>query len=130
MDFVTDRTSAAVYGYEDLNRVETAVEVIGRECTAMGIGYSPTTKTDWAPPGDFTPQSWPVHSQMVRYLDNVTRINGLFFCVVPLPASMERLTWVSANNIEKVLKIALERIEGIKESYRYSGEIFAGEELI
>lgn len=130
MNFITDRTSAAVYGYEDLNRVETAVEVIGRECAALGIKYVPTTKTDWALPGNFTPRLWPVHSQMIRYLDNVTRINGLFFCAVPLPASMDRLTWVSANNIEKVLKIALERIDGIKKSYRYSGEIFAGEELI
>jgi hypothetical protein len=130
MDFVTNRTSASVYGYEDLNRVETAVEAIGRESAILGFGFSPVTKTDWALPGDFIPQSWPVHSQMVRYLNNITQINGLFFCAVPLPASMERLTWVSANNIEKVLKIALERIEGIKESYRYSGEIFAGEELI
>lgn len=130
MDFITDRTSAAVYGYEDLNRVEAAVETIKKECAAMGIWYSPITKRDWALPGDFTQQSWPVHSQMVRYLDNVTQISGLFSCAIPLPASMERLTWVSANNIEKVLKIALERIEGIKESYRYSGEIFAGEELI
>lgn len=130
MDFITNRTPLALYGYEDLNRVETAVEAIGRECAAMGIGYLPATKTDWTLPGNFTNQSWPVYSQMVRYLNNVTRINGLFFCSVPLPASMDRLTWVSANNIEKVLKIALERIEGIKESYRYSGEVFAGEELL
>ena len=130
MDFITDRTSASIYGYEDLNRVETAVEAIGRECATMGIEYYPVTKTDWALPGDFTPQSWPVHSQMVRYLDNVTRIKSLFPCAVPLPASMDRLNWISANNIEKVLKIAMEQIEGIKESYRYSGEVFAGEELI
>lgn len=130
MDFITDRTSASVYGYEDLNRVETAVEIIGRECATMGIGYYPATKTDWALPGDFTPKSWPVSSQMVRYLDNVARINALFFCAVPLPESMERLNWIGANNIEKVLKIALERIDGIKESYRYSGEVFAGEEII
>lgn len=130
MDFITDRTSSAVYGYQDLNRVESAVESIGRECAKMGIDYSPVTKTDWALPENFTPESWPVHSQMVRYLDNVNRIKKIFYCTVQLPTSMERLTWASANNIEKVLKIAMERIEGIKESYRYSGEIFAGEELI
>lgn len=130
MDFITDRTSESVYGYDDLNRVETAVEAIGRECETMGIGFHPVTKTDWALPGDFTSESWPVHSQMVRYLNNVTQINNLFSCAISLPASMERLSWVSANNIEKVLKIALGRFDGIKESYRYSGEVFAGEELI
>jgi hypothetical protein len=130
MDFITDRTSVAVYGYEDLNRVEAAVEIIGRECTMMGIEFSPVTKTDWALPENFTIQSWPVYSQMKRYLDNVTRIKSIFPSSVPLPKSMDRLNWVGANNIERVLKISLEQIEGIKESYRYSGEIFAGEELI
>lgn len=131
MDLVTNRAEeTALYGYEDLNRVEAAVEAIGKECKAMGLQFNPKTKTDWALPENFTQDSWPVHSQMVRYLNNVAQIKRIFYCAVPLPASMDRLNWISANNIEKVLEIAMGRIDGIKKSYRYSGELIAGEEIV
>ena len=136
MDLVTDRTEADVllenekgaYGYTDLNRVETAVQAVAREFPSLGVGLSIITKTDWGAPGDFSAASWPVESQMTRYLANVEAIRALFFISVKLPSSMADLTWQGANNIESVLQTAMERIEGIKQSYRYSGEVYAGEE--
>ena len=137
MDFITDRTEAdallgnenGVYNYTDLNRVEQAVAAIAEQFPQLGISLSLETKSDWAPPEGFSVGTWNVESQMARYLENVTKIRGVFSWTIQLPSSMRKLNWQGANNIEKVLHTALERINGIKQSFRYSGEIFAGEEL-
>ena len=129
MDLITNRTEGAVYGYADLNRVESAVKIIADHLSSMGINVSLNTKTNWAPPENFSPELWPVQSQMKRYLENVEVIKNLFPNSVRLPSSMSSLTWTGANNIEKVLSIALERIDGIQSTYKYSGELYAGEEI-
>lgn len=128
MNLITNRTESSVYGYTDLNRVETAVQEITSQFRALGIGLNLKIKTDWKLPENYSQEEWPVRSQMDRYLGNVAEIKKLFPNQVILPASMENLTWIGANNIEKVLQIALIRVEGIKKTYRYSGEVFAGEE--
>ena len=128
MDLLTDRKSNAVYEYTDLNRVEAAVKSISTMFPQLGIDADIATKTDWGLPGEFTVESYPVESQMIRYLSNVQKIKQLFPNTIKLPTTMENLTWVGANNIEKVLQIAFERIDGIQKSYKFSGELYAGEE--
>lgn len=136
MDLVTDRAESdallgnekGVYGYDDLNRVESAVAEIAAVFPQLGISPGLVTKTDWGLPGDFNADSWPVSSQMMRYLGNVARIQTIFPLSVRLPSSMNNLDWQGANNIEEVLQTAFERINAMTQSYRYSGEIFAGEE--
>lgn len=135
---ITDRTQKdalsgsgkGIYGYTDLNRVEAAVKKIADQFPALGIGKALETKTDWGLPGDFSVSSWPVASQMDRYLGNVIYIRDLLRIDTVLPASMNRLTCQGANNIEKVLETALARVEGIRAGYHYSGEMFAGEEYL
>lgn len=135
MDLITDRTEAdammgtekGMYGYTDLNRVESAIEELGKNFSALGLGPAPEVKTDWGIPGDFSESSWPVESQMNRYLGNIKAIAQIFPNNVKLPSSMDGLTWSGANNIEKVLQIAAGRISGIKQAWKYSGEVFAGE---
>ncbi|MEE0999266.1 MAG: hypothetical protein UIH41_06360, partial [Treponemataceae bacterium] len=51
------------------------------------------TKTDWGLPEDFSVDTWPVQSQMKRYIGNVHKIKAVFPCAVRLPASMENLNW-------------------------------------
>ena len=58
---------------------------------------------------------------------NVAKIKSILIISNALPNTMENLTWHGANSIEKVLEIAVSRIAGIKQTYRYSGEIYAGE---
>ena len=128
MDLITDRKPNATYEYTDLNRVESAVAEISAMFPALGIASMLETKTDWESPGNFSVAEWPVESQMVRYLSNVERIKNLFPNSIRLPATMDSLTYAGANNIEKVLQIAFERICGIQNAYRYAGEFFAGEE--
>lgn len=133
MDFITDRTESdallgnekGVYSYTDLNRVETAVKQISDKMT-LGL----TTKTDWDLPAIFSTKEWPVESQMKRYLGNVAAIRSYFVISIPIPSTMERLTWQGANNIERILEKALASADGVKQTYRYSGEFYAGEEIL
>ncbi len=138
MDFITDRTESdallgnekGVYSYTDLNRVEEAVKEIAESIIALGFSKKFETKTNWGLPENFSVREWPVESQMKRYLRNVSEIQRIFIISTHPPASMEKLDWNGANNIEKILQTAFARIEGIKQSYRYSGEIYAGEEIL
>lgn len=138
MELVTDRTEAdamignekGVYGFADLNRVESAAAKIAQQIAELGFALQLETKTDWGLPGNFSANSWPVESQMRRYLKNVADIQRVFIIQANLPASMDKLDWNGANNIEKVLQTAFDRITGIKQAYRYSGEFFAGEEIL
>lgn len=138
MDLITDRTESdallgnekGVYSYTDLNRVEEAVREIAENITELGFALKLQTKTDWGLPNNFSVSAWPVESQMGRYLQNVLEIRKIFIINTQLPESMQKLDWNVANNIEKILQTAFARIEGIKQSYRYSGEIYAGEDII
>lgn len=136
MNLIIDRTESdallknekGVYSYEDLNRVETAVGEISALFPILDIGLNLETKTDWGLPGVFSLPAWPVASQMQRYLGNVSAIKSSFGLSVPLPSSMEKLTWSGANNIEKTLQTAMNRASATISSFRYSGEIYSGEE--
>lgn len=138
IDLITDRTESDVllgnekgqYSYTDLNRVEEAVRDIAKEIAALGFAVKLQTKTDWGLPGNFSVNAWPVASQMKRYLQNVSEIRKIFIINTQLPGSMQKLDWNGANNIEKTLQTAFARIEGIKQSYRYSGELYAGEDIL
>lgn len=138
MDLITDRTESdallgnekGVYSYTDLNRVEKAVREIAEDITELGFAVKLQTKTDWGLPGKFSVSAWPVESQMERYLQNVSEIRRIFIISTQLPESMQKLDWNGANNIEKILNTAFSRIKGIKQSYRYSGEFYAGEDIL
>lgn len=138
MNLITDRTESdvllgnekGIYSHTDLNRVEQAVSELAAMITALGFSLVLNTKTDWGIPGDFSADAWPVESQMNRYLENVAKIRKVFVIQEKIPETMEGLTWQGANSIEKVLMAVYTRIEGIRKSYRYSGEIYAGEEIL
>lgn len=133
---ITDRTEAdallgnakGVYGYADLNRVEEEVRRLDSFFPQLGLSPRLVTKTDWGLPGDFSTRTWPVRSQMERYLGNVKRLKGLFGVAIPLPDTMERLDVHGANAIEQVLVLSGGRLAGTLASFQYSGEVFAGEE--
>ena len=136
MELITERTESdallgnekGTYSYSDLNRVETAVGEIAALFPVLGTSLVLTTKTDWGLPGAFSVEEWPVASQMQRYLGNVIAIKDTFGIPIQIPASMAKLTWSGANNIEKVLQMAMTRATNTIQAFRYSGEIYSGEE--
>lgn len=135
MELITDRTESdsllrnerGIYGYTDLNRVEQAVETIVGLAAQLGKPLDLEVKTDWGEPGVF-PVNFPTESQMTRYLGNVRTIREVFGISTQLPQTMRRLTWRSANNIEKVLQSALTIADQTIPNFIYCGEVFAGEE--
>lgn len=137
MQLITDRTEAdmlagnekGIYGHTDLNRVEQAVSELCVLAEGLGIGLRLSVKTDWGLPGAFTADSWPAESQMLRYIQNVHALcDAVQLPSGGVPQTMAHLTWQGANAIEKALEQVYQRLQGILKAYRYSGEMFAGEE--
>jgi len=119
---VTQGTEKGFYGSGDMNRVEQAVEQIGSHFPALGIGLRLTTRTDW------TPETRPERAELERYLANVAAIRDALSPGLPLPESMSYLTWLGANQIEQALQQADTTARNIMCSWRYSGQLYAGEE--
>lgn len=136
IEFITDRTKSDVllgtekgrYSISDLNRVESAVAELSVLAKNLGVNKQFDVKTDWSMPGEFSAAQWPTKKQMTRYLNNVQFLCEAVELAVSLPSSMENLTWDGANQIEQALLSVYERIQRIIKIFRYSGEIFAGEE--
>lgn len=138
MEFITDRTEEDVllgnakgrYRYTDLNRVEQAVADLCILATQLDLYPKLTTKTDWGPPGIFSADSWPTDEQMQRYLENVTALCNLFHIDSEnVPGSPDYLDWQGANSIEEALQLVYNRVIGIINSFRYSGELYAGDDI-
>ena len=138
MNLVIDRTLDDViqcnakgqYGFEDLNRVEQAVDELQKVVRSLGVEYTAQVKTDWALPGVFSADQWPTELQMQRYLGNVTRLCEAVEVSANVPASMEKLDWQGANKIEEALQLVYMRIQNILAVLRYSGEFYSGEENV
>lgn len=136
MQLIFDRTEADVlignekgcYGPDDLNRVESAVAELQVLIKQLDIYPELTVKTDWTAPGIFSAESWPVESQMRRYLQNVQILCQALGMSPVLPSRMDRLDWQEANQIEHALHQVYARVQSVFNTYEYSGELFAGEE--
>lgn len=145
------------YNYTDLNRVGQAVAYIATRMTTIeselsayriqkGIADDPnyrmpytssdiivTAKTNW------TVRDIPTRTQINAYIQDLgTLRNALNFTVdtPPIPTTLDSLTYVVANNIEKLLwmidtrltEVAAERYSRIDQTVvPYSGLIYAGE---
>lgn len=136
MELITDRTAADVhlgtekgrYNATDLNRVERAVEELLQLGKALDIPGQWSIKTDWDLPEAFDSYYWITESQMARYLGNVEGLCSAVELAAELPQTMAHLTYQGANQIEQALCLAEKRILNILDTFRYSGELFAGEE--
>ena len=109
----TDATKGA-YNFSDLNRVERAVAEI-----AEILAVSVDTKTDW--------NVWdtPTKSDLARYLSNVRLLQSICGETTVLPETMDKLTYTTANEIERVLLSC----RHIAESTYRCGELICGEVL-
>lgn len=107
-EYTTYATKGA-YNRFDLNRVEGNVAAL-----APFFGLNLTTKTDW----DLW--SYPTKSEMDRYLNNVVLLRDALSLDYALPDSMDKLTFETANNIEKILEVAYGQVypSGEADEYR------------
>lgn len=103
------------YNYTDWNRVESAVAEL-----ASILGVSLRTVTTWSA------TNVPTEADGVRYLANVRKLKAVcqgLSGTPPTPESMQRMTYVEANDIEKILT----DIETVIYSWTRCGEIYCGE---
>ena len=103
------------YNYTDFNRVESAVAEL-----AEILGVTVETAAMW------DVRSVPTLADTQRYLANIRRLKrkcaGLGR-TPPVPESMARMTYQTANDIEKILV----DIEAAINAWTRSGEIYCGE---
>ena len=97
-EILSTLATKGAYNYSDLNRVERAVAEIS-DRASLGL----VTKTDWG--------AWdiPRTADMTRYLGNIKAIKTKYGINIPLPDSMENLTYEVANNIEAILLAAYDK---------------------
>lgn len=113
------------YNYTDLNRVGAAVRYVAdRLYTECGAVASVTAKRDW------TESDVPTLDQMETYLADVSAIRGALTLpdtVPPVPADMDGLTYLEANNIEQIIWDVNEIIFRFSPGWLYAGEVISGE---
>lgn len=112
---VPTMATKGAYNFTDLNRVESAVAALSDE---LNLGL--TTKTNWA--------MWdiPKKADMTRFLSNIRAIRKAAALITGAPAapsSMDKFTYTSANDIEKILEYA----ETVLAAFIRCGDIYCGE---
>lgn len=132
LQLVTDRTQSDVangtekgyYNVEDLNRVGAAMVYLRDRFNDNGYDVDITPNVSWKEVDIPTPDD------MTLYLGCVGVLRG----VLPLPdgtpktpESMENLTYVTANDIEKILESVDDVLTKSITFVWYSGDLYSGE---
>lgn len=109
--------------YNTLNRVESAVKTLAAELNSAGYPVEITETADWLPGDTVTREQWEI------YLENVRRLRAAYYTLAEtgeLPKPEDKLGYVGANNIEKVLADIDLLLDGMKSIYRRAGTFTAG----
>lgn len=123
-EWLTGSAAKGSYNYTDLNRVESAVGYLNDQL--LSCGYS----ADIHPVRAWTATDVPTIGDMARYLDNIRairRVLPVLGTTPSVPASMSKLTYSAANDIEEILRDVETLVNNMIASFHYCGEIYGGE---
>lgn len=113
------------YTHTDMNRVESAVDIIAKLFQKYGyLEDLPTVKTTW------NLWSVPTKTDMERYIGNIRKLRSAApgYPTTPnVPSTNQPFNYQTANDIEKILEDLYNIASKIPNSWYHSGEIFAGE---
>lgn len=121
---VTDGTQKGSYNASDLNRVGAAMAYLQDRFNANGYDVKVSPKTTWRE------IDVPTQSDMTLYLGDLGTLKSAIALPAytpEAPASIEKLTYNKANDIEKILETIDAVISLIVNAYWYSGELNSGE---
>jgi len=124
---VTNRTAKGFYNTDDLNRVGLNVQTLAGVMNDYGYSVTVTAKTDW------TAADLPREADMVTYLGNIAALETAYYTLSTtpaLPADMELLTWLVANNIEQNLADMKTILENMIADFKYSGTFYSDQEVV
>lgn len=119
------------YNYTDLNRVESVVKTLAAALTSAGypVEVTPVLKGSKSEDREWQEGDIVRRAQWAAYLDNVQRLRDAYYTLAEtgeLPKPGDKLGYVGANNIEKVLADIDLLIDCMKSSYRRCGTFRAG----
>lgn len=119
------------YNYTDLNRVELAVKTLAAALTAAGypVEIAPVLKGSKSEDREWQEGDIVRRAQWTTYLGNVQKLRDAYYTLAEtgqLPAPEDKLGYVGANNIEKVLADIDLLLDGMKSIYRRAGTFTAG----
>ena len=114
------------YNFTDLNRVEAAVKTLAAALTSAGypVEVTPVVKGSKAEDREWQEGDIVRRAQWLTYLDNVQRLRAAYYTLAEtgeLPKPGDKLGYVGANTIEKVLADIDLLIDCMKSSYRRCG---------
>lgn len=117
--------------YNTLNRVESAVKLLAAALTSAGypVEVTPVLKGSKAEDREWQEGDIVRRAQWSTYLDNVQRLRDAYYTLAEtgqLPKPEDKLGYVGANTIEKVLADIDLLIDCMKSSYRRCGTFRAG----
>lgn len=117
--------------YNTLNRVESAVKLLAAALTSAGypVEITPVLKGSKSEDREWQEGDIVRRAQWSTYLDNVQRLRNAYYTLAEtgaLPKPEDKLGYVGANNIEKVLADIDLLIDCMKASYRRCGAFRAG----
>lgn len=119
------------YNIADLNRVEAAVKTLAAALTSAGypVEVTPVLKGSKAEDREWQEDDVLYRPQWTTYLDNVQKLRDAYYTLAEtgeLPAPGDRLDYIGANTIEKILADIDLLIGCMKASYRRCGAFQAG----
>jgi hypothetical protein len=123
-EWLSGAARKGAYNYTDLNRVESAVAHLGEQLARYGYGVKLHSRRVWEA------SDVPTVSDMTRYLANVKLIREAFtrFRSTPaVPASLQRLNYAGANDIEQILADVETLINNMVTAFVHAGDIYGGE---
>jgi len=110
------------YTPTDLNRVGHNLIYLVGLLNSYGYYLSVVPKTDW------TYADIPTASDMIVYLENLSILR--FLSAQEIPSSMDNITYIDANNIEKMLVEVKYKIESLVSGFRHCGAVISGQGVI
>lgn len=117
--------------YNTLNRVESAVKTLAAALTSAGypVEVTPVLKGSKSEDREWQEGDIVRRAQWTTYLENVRRLRAAYYTLAEtgeLPKPGDKLGYVGANNIEKVLADIDLLLDGMKSIYRRAGTFTAG----
>lgn len=108
------------WNYTDLNRIGNAIRSVVNSLNALGIFATVTAKNDW------TVNDIPTSSQANALLTDLTTIKNLCAVARTVPDTLNRLDYVTANNIEAIVLDAYLYVYTLNSSYNHCGSTICG----
>lgn len=122
---IQNRTKKAFFNYSDMNRLETNAKYLSDLLAEIGYSLPYTVTKTW------TLQDIPKFSELEKirkYIADVIEIIPLNDNTIVFPNTLNKMDYVVLNNLEKAMYVLTANIKSIKTAYKYSGEIYSGEE--